>query len=102
MASSDSLSSAEVASSSSRIGASLRKARAMEQRDVLRHRGDRSSEAMLRHVHDVFPANEDAAPLHVIEALNEREQCRLAGARPSDETNTLPAFDVQIEIGKHL
>ena len=60
--------------------------RAMEQRDVLRHHRDRGAQALLRDARDVLPVDQDAALLHVVEALQEgrtASTCRRPRDRPS-------------------
>jgi len=74
----------------------------MEQRDVLRHRGDGCPKTVLGHLHDILAADKNTAFSHVVEPLDKREQPRLPAARTADETDPLTGFDVQIEIGKHL
>ena len=72
--------------------------RAMEQRDVLRHHRNRGAQALLRHPGNVLAVDADAPALHVIEALQQREQGRLAAARRSDEADALPGLEREGEI----
>src|SRR4029077_21073479 len=76
--------------------------RAMEQRDVLRDRGDGCPKTVLGHLHDILAADKNTAFSYVVEPLDKCEQRRLPAARTADETNPLAGFDVQIEIGKDL
>ena len=67
--------------------------RAMKQRDVLRHDADRVPQALLRHAGDVLSVDQDAAVLHVIEALQQREQRRLAAARAADQADAFAGHE---------
>jgi hypothetical protein len=46
---------------------------AVQQANVLRHDGDRIAQALLRDAGDILAADQDAAGLHVIEALQQRK-----------------------------
>ena len=61
----------------------------MEQRNVLRHDGDGFAQALLRDARDVLAVDQDAARLHVVETLQQREQRRLAAAGTADEADPL-------------
>jgi hypothetical protein len=74
----------------------------MEQRDVLRHHRQRRTQAFLRHASDVLAADGDAAALHIVEALEQGEDRRLAAARRADQADALLRFDAQIEVGEHV
>ena len=76
--------------------------RAVEQRDVLRHDRDRLAQAVLRDARDVLAVDQDAPALHVVEALQQREQRRFAGARLADQADALAGLDAQTEIVEHL
>src|SRR6266436_5831637 len=121
MASSDSLSSAEVASSSRSNGASFRKARAIAMRwrcppDSFtprlptmvakprgrasmnsRHHRNGCPQAFLRDPCDVLSIDRDAAVVKIIEALDQREQARLASSRRADEADALARLKRQAQ-----
>ena len=63
--------------------------RAMEHRNVLRHDADGLAQAVLRDARDVLPVDQNAAALHVVEALQQREQRRLAAAGMADQADAL-------------
>ena len=46
--------------------------------------------------------DQDAAGLHVIEALHQAEQSGLAASRGADQSNALAGLDVQIERAEHF
>ena len=57
-----------------------------------------SPQAFLRHARDVLSVDQDAAALQVVEALQQREQRRLAAARPADQADALARFERQVEV----
>ena len=67
--------------------------RAVEQRDVLRHHRDRLAQALLGDPRDVLAVDGDAALLDVVEALQQREQGRLAAAGLADQPDALAGLD---------
>ena len=54
--------------------------RAMKHRNVLRHDADGLAQALLGHARDILAVDQDASGLHVVEALQQREQGRFAAA----------------------
>ena len=74
----------------------------MEQRDVLRHHGDRVAQAFLRHPRDVLAVDGDAALLDVVEALQQHEQRGLAAAGLADQSDPLAGLQAQAEAFEHL
>ena len=70
----------------------------MEQRDVLRHDRDRLAQAVLRDARNILAVDQDAAGLHVVEALQQREQGRLAAAGLADQADALARLDVEVEV----
>jgi hypothetical protein len=54
--------------------------RAVKQGKVLRHHGDGRPQAFLGDPGDVLPVDGDAAALEIVEALDQRQQARLAAA----------------------
>ena len=62
---------------------------------------DRVAQALLRHARNVLPVDQDAADLHVIETLQQREQRRLAGCpngRPGRRAR--PASKLRLKSSK--
>ena len=74
----------------------------MEQRDVLRHDADRFAQALLGDAGDILAVDQDAAVLHVVEALQQREQRRLAAAGMADEADALARPEAEIEVLENL
>ncbi len=72
--------------------------RAVQQRGVLRHQADLAAQRILRDVGDVLPVDEDAAALDVVEAQQQVDQRRLAGARAADQPDLLAGRDGQRQI----
>ena len=72
--------------------------RAMQQRRVLRHDADIGAQRVLRDVGDVGAVDRDDAALAVVEAQQQVDDGRLAGARAADETDLLARTDVQVEL----
>src|SRR5690606_28210250 len=59
--------------------------RALEQIGLLRDIGDRTAQRMLGDGGDILAVYIDAPASNVVEALEERDQCRLARARSADD-----------------
>ena len=76
--------------------------RAMQQRDVLRHEGDRPAQALLGDARDVLAVDQDPAAIDVVEALQQRQHRRLAAARRPDQAGALARLDAQAEILEDL
>ena len=68
--------------------------RAVQQRGVLRHHADLRAQAVLRDVGDVLAVDQDAARLQVVEAQQQVDERRLAGARAADQADLLARRDV--------
>ena len=47
---------------------------------------------------DILAVDQDAPALHVVEALQQREQSRLAAARLADQADALARLDAQVEV----
>ena len=75
--------------------------RAMKQRNVLRHDGNGRAQALLGHPRNVLAAEQDAAGLNVVEALQEERRGRLAATRRTDQAHALTRIDPQTEVGEH-
>ena len=76
--------------------------RAMKQRNVLRHDADGFPQALLRHPRDILAVDQDAAVLHVIEALQQREQRRLAAAGAADQADALAGPEGEVQVLENL
>ena len=76
--------------------------RAVKQRDVLRHDRDGGAQALLRDARDILPVDQDAAGLHVVEALQQGEQRRLAAAGMTDQPDALARLKLQVEVLEDL
>ena len=63
---------------------------------------DRVAQALLRDAGDVLPVDQDAAGLHVVEALQQREQGRLAGSRRADQADALARHEAQVQVLEDL
>ena len=57
-----------------------------------------AAQAVLRDVRDVLAVDQDAARLQVVEAQQQVDQRRLAGARAADEADLLARRDVQRQV----
>src|SRR5579883_22956 len=77
--------------------ANIFKDAALKQGDILRDDGNRIAQALLRHLHDVLSIDQDASSLHVIEALYQGEQRRLAAPGAANQRYTLSAGYVEVE-----
>ena len=66
---------------------------AVQQRGVLRHHADLGPQAVLRDVGDVLAVDQDAAGLQVVEAQQQVDERRLAGARAADQADLLARRD---------
>ena len=74
----------------------------MEQRDILGHHGDRRAQALLGDQGNVLAVDQDAAALHVIEPLQQREQARFAAAGGPHQAHALAAPQREAEILEDL
>ena len=63
--------------------------RAVQERGVLRDEADLAAERILRDLRDVLAVDQDAAALDVVEAKQQVDERRLAGARAADEADLL-------------
>ena len=70
----------------------------MQQRGVLRHHADLRAQAVLRDVGDVLAVDQDAARFQVVEAQQQVDQRRLAGAGAADQPDLLARPDQQREV----
>ena len=61
---------------------------------------DGRAQALLRHPRDILAVDQDAAVLHVVEPLQQREQRRLAAARMADQADALARVQPQIQIDR--
>ena len=59
------------------------------------------AQAVLRDARDVLAVDQDASALDVVEALQQRQQGRLAAARRTDQPDALAGRDAQAEILEH-
>ena len=66
---------------------------AMEERGVLRDDADLRAQAFLRDLGDVLAVDEDATPLEVVEAQQQIDQRRLAGAGAADQPDPFTGLD---------
>ena len=73
----------------------------MQQGDVLRHQRDHVAQARLGGMRDVLAVDQDAAAVEVVEALQQREQCRLAAARGADQAGALAGTELDAELVEH-
>src|SRR5216683_6505137 len=69
----------------------------MKQRKVLGHDRNGCPQAFLRDPCDVLPIDRDAAVMKIIEALDQREQARLASSRRTDEADALARLKRQAQ-----
>ena len=74
----------------------------MKQRNILRHHADRFAQALLGNAGDVLAIDQDAAVLHVVKTLQQREQCRLAAAGTADQPDPFARREAQIEVLENL
>src|SRR5262249_3317540 len=72
--------------------------RTVEQRSLLRDHRDRLAQAFLGDAGDVLPVDQDAPALRIVEALQQREKRRLAGAGRTDDADVLARLQAQVEI----
>ena len=70
----------------------------MQQRGVLRHHADLAAQRLLRDLRDVLAVDEDAPALEVVEAQEQVDERRLAGAGAADEADLLARPDGQREV----
>ena len=73
----------------------------MQQRRILRHHADLLPQALLRHPGDILPVDQNASALDVVEAQQQIDQRRLAGARTPDEPDLFARRDREREIVDH-
>src|SRR5579883_1985135 len=71
--------------------------RSIKQREILRYDRNGRPQALLSHPCNILSINRNSATLKIIEALDQREQARLAPARRTDELDPLTGFKLQIE-----
>src|SRR5262249_723073 len=69
--------------------------RAMEHRNILRHDGDRGTKALLSDPDDVLSVEQNLSTLHIVEALQQREQGRLAAAGMADQADAFAGHNVE-------
>src|SRR3954451_25004709 len=74
----------------------------MEQRDILRHDGDRGAQALLRNARDILSVEQHTAAFHIVEPLQQRKQTGLPGAGGPDQSDALTRFEMQIEVLEQL
>src|SRR3954468_16567303 len=74
----------------------------MEQRDILRHDGDRGAQALLRNARDILSVEQHTAAFHIMEPLQQRKQTGLPGAGGPDQSDALTRFEMQIEVLEQL
>ncbi len=69
----------------------------VEQHGILRHDADRFAQAVLGHVAHVLAVDRDPPGVHVVEAVDQARQRRLAGAAVTDHGDLLPRRHLEIE-----
>ena len=75
--------------------------RAVQQAGVLGDHADLASEAVLRDRGDVLTVDQHPALVHVVEAQQQVDQGRLAGARAADHADLLARADRQRQVVQH-
>ena len=75
--------------------------RAVQQRGVLRHHADLAAQALLARLGDVLAVDQDAAAFDVVEAQQQIDERRLAGAGAADEPDLFARRDAQREAFDH-
>ena len=70
----------------------------MKKRGVLGHHADLLAQLVLRHGSNIASVDQDAPTLHVVEAQENIQNCRLASTGSPDQTDLLPGFHGEIEI----
>ncbi len=73
----------------------------MEQRNVLRHHGNRLAQALLRDPRDILAVDRDAAVLDVVEPLQQNEQAGFSAAGLTDQPDPLSRLDAKAEFLEH-
>ena len=68
----------------------------------LRHDADRFAQALLRDARDILAVDQNPAELRIVEALQQREQCRLAAAGMADQTDALARPEAETEVLENL
>ena len=68
----------------------------MEQRGVLGDHADLRAQALLRDLGDVLAVDEDAAVLQIVEAQQQVDERRLAGAGAADKADLLAGRNVRL------
>ena len=76
--------------------------RAMEQGNVLRHDADGFAQAFLRDAGDVLTVDQNAAVLHVVETLQQREQSRFTAAGRANEADAFARHEAQVQVLENL
>src|SRR5215472_18821094 len=74
----------------------------MKQRDLLRHHGDRGTQAVLRHCAQILAVDQKPTAIDIEEALHETDYSRFPGTRWAHQTDTLSRLDTQSEAAQHL
>src|SRR6266436_227129 len=69
----------------------------VKQRKILRHHRNGCPQAFLRDPCDVLSIDRDAAVVKIIEALDQREQARLASSQRADEADALARLKRQAQ-----
>ncbi|MCY1553675.1 hypothetical protein D9M68_901820 [compost metagenome] len=73
----------------------------MQERCILRHDADIGAQAILRHLGDVVPVDQDVAIGAIVEAQQQVDDGRLARPRTTDKADLLARTDMQVEIVDH-
>ncbi len=79
--------------------------RAVQQRRILGHHADMGAQAFLRHLGDVLAVDQDMPALEVVEAQEEIDDGRLAGARRPDQADLFTRPDGEgkvVDRGRRL
>ncbi len=74
---------------------------AVQQRGILGHHGDMGAQALLRRLGDVLAVDQDPPRLYLVEAQQDVDEGRLAGAGGADEAEALARRDVEIDAMQH-
>src|SRR5580692_10415389 len=70
----------------------------MEQRNILRHHGNRLTQALLGDARNILTVDRDAAVLNVVEPLQKNEQTGFSTAGVTDQTDPLSRLDAKAEF----
>ena len=74
----------------------------VEQRRLLRHDADCAAQTLLRHIADILAIDEDAALRHVVEAVEQLKDGRLARAALADDRHALVRLQLEREALERL